>query len=46
MVLPQKSAPLPDEYQRLYAIWFALGWPAFIGVILIFGLMIWKPTLW
>jgi uncharacterized membrane protein len=42
----QKSAPLPDEYQRLYAIWFALGWPAFIGVILIFGLMIWKPTLW
>ena len=42
----QKSAMLPDEYRRLYAIWFALGWPAFIGVILIFGLMIWKPTLW
>jgi uncharacterized membrane protein len=42
----QKSANLPHEYQRLYAIWFALGWPAFIGVILIFGLMIWKPTLW
>ncbi len=41
-----KSATLPDEYRRLYAIWFALGWPAFIGVILIFGLMIWKPTLW
>lgn len=42
----QKSATLPDKYQRLYAIWFALGWPAFIGVILIFGLMIWKPALW
>jgi uncharacterized membrane protein len=42
----QKSAMLPDEYRRLYAIWFALGWPAFIGVILIFGLMIWKPALW
>ena len=42
----QKSAALPDKYQRLYAIWFALGWPAFIGVLLIFGLMIWKPTMW
>jgi len=42
----QKSATLPDEYQRLYTIWFALGWPAFIGVLLIFGVMIWKPTLW
>jgi uncharacterized membrane protein len=42
----QKSATLPDEYRRLYAIWFALGWPAFIGVLLIFGLMIWKPALW
>jgi uncharacterized membrane protein len=42
----QKSATPPEQYGRLYAIWFALGWPAFIGVILIFGLMIWKPTLW
>jgi uncharacterized membrane protein len=42
----QKSATLPDEYRRLYAIWLVLGWPAFIGVILIFGLMIWKPALW
>ncbi|MFZ0841584.1 MAG: DUF2269 domain-containing protein, partial [Xanthobacteraceae bacterium] len=22
-----QSANLPDEYRRLYAIWFALGWP-------------------
>jgi uncharacterized membrane protein len=42
----QKSTTLPEQYRRLYAIWFALGWPAFIGVLLIFGLMIWKPTLW
>jgi uncharacterized membrane protein len=42
----QKSVSLPDQYRRLYAIWFTLGWPAFIGVLLIFGLMIWKPTLW
>ena len=41
-----KPGLLPDQYQRLYAIWFALGWPAFVGVLLIFGLMIWRPTLW
>jgi uncharacterized membrane protein len=40
------SAMLSGEYRRLYAIWFALGWPAFIGVLLIFVLMIWKPILW
>ena len=27
-------------------IWIALGWPAFIGVIAIFALMIWRPQLW
>jgi uncharacterized membrane protein len=41
-----KSAPLPDAYDRLYRIWFWLGWPAFAGVIAIFALMIWKPILW
>ena len=40
------GAPLPAEYRRLFAIWFALGWPAFAGVIAIFALMIWKPALW
>jgi len=39
-------AALPAQYHRLFAIWFALGWPAFIGVIAIFALMIWKPPLW
>ena len=42
----EKSVPLPDEYHRLYGIWFWLGWPAFFGVLAIFALMIWKPTLW
>jgi uncharacterized membrane protein len=23
-----------------------LGWPAFLGVIAIFALMIWRPHLW
>ena len=37
------ARPLPKEYHRLFRIWFALGWPAFVGVILIFALMIWQP---
>jgi uncharacterized membrane protein len=38
--------PLPAEYRRLFRIWFALGWPAFAGVLAIFWLMIAKPALW
>jgi uncharacterized membrane protein len=37
---------LPPDYERLFRIWFALGWPAFLGVIAIFALMIFKPQLW
>jgi uncharacterized membrane protein len=37
------SKLLPDEYRRLFRIWFALGWPAFAGVLAIFALMIWQP---
>jgi uncharacterized membrane protein len=39
-------APLPPDYERLFRIWFALGVPAFLGVIVIFALMIAKPQLW
>jgi uncharacterized membrane protein len=38
--------PLSIRYHRLFRIWFVLGWPAFIGVIAIFVLMIIKPALW
>ncbi|AEG49183.1 Protein of unknown function DUF2269, transmembrane [Sphingobium chlorophenolicum L-1] len=31
-------------YSRLFRLWFALGWPAFGGLILIFWLMVTKPT--
>ena len=37
---------LPARYHRLFRVWFALGWPAFIGVVAIFVLMIAKPVLW
>ena len=31
-------------YNRLFRLWFALGWPAFGGLIVIFWLMVNKPT--
>ncbi len=39
------GAELPESYYRLFRIWFALGWPAFLGVIAIYGLMLAKPVL-
>jgi uncharacterized membrane protein len=38
------SSPLPGEYKKYYRWWFALGWPAFIGVLVIFYLMVAKPS--
>lgn len=40
------GSPLPPEYYRCYRWWFALGWPAFIGVLLVFYLMVAKPGSW
>ena len=37
------GGPLPPLYHRYYRRWFALGWPAFAGVIVIFWLMVYKP---
>jgi uncharacterized membrane protein len=37
--------PLPEQYRKLFRIWFALGWPAFAGVIAIFALIIAKPQI-
>jgi uncharacterized membrane protein len=34
---------LPPLYHNYARIWFALGWPAFIAVIAIVGLMVAKP---
>ena len=31
------------RYERLRRIWFALGWPAFLGLVLVFWLMVAKP---
>lgn len=38
------GAPLPPEYMRVMRWWFVLGWPAFLGVLAIFALMVLKPV--
>jgi uncharacterized membrane protein len=35
--------PLPREYNRLFRLWFALGWPAFLGLVAVFFLMVIRP---
>ena len=37
------GSELPAAYNRLYRLWFALGWPAFAAVLGIYWLMIAKP---
>lgn len=39
------SSKPPAEYDRLFRLWFILGWPAFAGVVAIYLLMIAKPAL-
>ena len=43
IVAAANGSPLPAAYQRCYHWWFALGWPAFTGVLVIFYLMVAKP---
>ncbi|MCB9960477.1 MAG: DUF2269 domain-containing protein [Rhodospirillaceae bacterium] len=35
---------LPPLYHRYVRIWFALGWPAFLGVLVVFHLMVSKAV--
>jgi len=39
-----ENGVLPDIYYRYQRLWFFLGWPAFIAVLAIFYLMVFKPT--
>jgi uncharacterized membrane protein len=41
-VAAARGAPLPAQYHRCYRLWLALGWPAFLGVLAIFWLMVSK----
>lgn len=38
--------PLPPDYYSAMRLWFALGWPAFIALVVIYLLMVAKPNLW
>lgn len=35
---------LPERYHRFFKIWFLLGWPAFVGLVIVFYLMVAKPV--
>lgn len=37
--------PLPARYYKLYRVWFAFGFPAFLAVIAIFWLMLTRPAI-
>ncbi|HSW12888.1 MAG TPA: DUF2269 domain-containing protein [Solimonas sp.] len=40
----QGNQPLPVRYWRYQRIWFALGVPAFSGLVVVFWLMVFKPS--
>jgi len=39
----ESNSDLPKRYHQLFKIWFILGWPAFIGLLIVFYLMVAKP---
>lgn len=41
-----QGSALGADYSRAMRLWFALGWPAFIGLLGVFWLMIARPVLW
>jgi len=38
------DSPLPPLYYRYMRIWFWLGWPAFISLVIVFFLMVFRPV--
>ncbi len=40
------ATTLPSAYHRAFRIWFLLGWPAFLALVVVFWLMVVKPVLW
>lgn len=42
----RSAAALGAEYHRAMRLWFILGWPAFLGLLVVFWLMIARPVLW
>ncbi len=44
MAALKNKEELPKEYYKLFRVWLYLGWPAFIALIIIFFLMVFKPV--
>ncbi|QKK01218.1 MAG: DUF2269 domain-containing protein [Pseudomonadota bacterium] len=42
-VLASQDLPVDGEVRRLMRFWYGLGWPAFIAMLAIFYLMVFKP---
>lgn len=42
----EQSSALGPDYRKVVRWWFALGWPAFLGLTATFWLMIARPQLW
>lgn len=42
----ENGEPLGASYRRAMRLWFALGWPAFLGLVGVFWLMVARPALW
>lgn len=40
------DTPLPPRYWRFARRWETLGYPAFVAMLGVYGLMVLKPTLW
>lgn len=40
----KNGSKLPAQYHKLFKAWFILGWPAFIGLVIVFFLMVFKPV--
>ncbi len=39
-----EETALPARFYLLYRRWFLLGWPAFLSMLVIFWLMVYKPS--
>lgn len=39
----ENGTELPKRYYTLFKLWFLLGWPAFLGLVVVFYLMVAKP---
>ena len=40
----KNGTELPGLYYTYFRLWFMLGWPAFIGLVVVFFLMVMKPA--